>query len=103
MKDPRPELDLFHALNCCGLSAARTARHDNLVTDVVSWLKRKKIQVKKEVDVAPPNRWRTDIWVRSEDGVVWWADLTVAEPSCPSDLKLGSDTKAGVAVDKADG
>jgi hypothetical protein len=102
-RDPRSPMNLTHALSCSGLGTECTARHDSLVTDVASWLQRKKIQMKKEKVVNPPHKGRADLWVRDLDGRVYWCDLTVAEPSAPSYVRLGSDREGDVAVNKAEG
>jgi hypothetical protein len=68
-------------LSCRDL-ARRNTRHNSLVDDIHLWLYRRGIQVEKEVAVGEGQH-RVDIWVRNF-GTIYWADVTVAEPGCPS-------------------
>jgi hypothetical protein len=94
-------LSLSHALSCRCLRG-RIARHDALVEDVHQWLRRRRIQVAKELTgVVPLTAHRVDLWVRC-DGVVHWCDVTVADPACPSYL-ASSASQPGFAAKRAEG
>ena len=79
----------------CRFFAKRFTRHNSLEDDVHLWLCRRGIQAEKEVIVGDGQQ-RMDIWVRSQ-GKVYWADVTVTEPGCPS-LVARASHEAGVAV-----
>jgi hypothetical protein len=89
----------------CKFLRNRTARHDALVEDVVQWLKRRRVHVKKEVGARGmggkcDGKERIDIWARC-DGVVYWGDVSVVEPAAPS-VVVAAAARPGVAVEKAE-
>jgi hypothetical protein len=54
--------------------------------------------VKKEDLPNLDNKHRIDLWVRTDDGVVSWGDVSVTEPGRKTYLTLGSARRAGVAA-----
>ena len=58
--------------------------------------------MKKEILTTPDMKQRLDLWVRTDDGVVSWCDVSIAEPGRKTYLALGSDTQAGVAAKQAE-
>jgi hypothetical protein len=93
------DLSLSHILSCRNLRN-RFARHDAIVDDIFQWLRRRKIQVRKEVLGLATGNHRIDLWVRN-DGVTYWGDVTIADPARPSYLPNSAE-QAGVAVSRAE-
>ena len=58
--------------------------------------------MKKEDLPTPDRQHRLDLWVRTDDGVVSWCDVSVSEPGRKTYLGLGSATKPGVAAKQAE-
>ena len=72
-----------------------------LLDDVMQWLRRRRINVSKEVSGLTKSRSeRVDVLVRCE-GLVYWCDVSVAEPASASYLEQ-SCKKAGWAASKAE-
>lgn len=100
--EKKQQITLPHALSCCGL-AGRTDRHNAIVSDVFHWLGKRKVMVKKEYRVNPLNAMdRIDLWVRTDDAVIHWCDVSVPEPSNPSRIAKGSHKKELVAAKAAE-
>ena len=81
-------LSLPHALSCKSLRA-RFRRHDALLDDVMQWLRRRRVNVYKEVSGLCSGNERVDLLVRCE-GLVYRCDVSVAEPASSSYLDQSS-------------
>jgi hypothetical protein len=73
-----------------------------VVGDFCSWLRMRKVPVKKEFVVTPDRKYRVDLWARTDDGVIHWCDVSIPEPGRQSYLDLGSAATDGIAAKKAE-
>ena len=89
-------LTTHHATSCHKI-AARIWRHDWLVEDILDFLHSHGLWARKEVHVVRGSQARIDI-LALIDGIYYWCDVMVTQPSCVSYLKRGSDTRAGAAA-----
>jgi hypothetical protein len=96
-KKDQPLLRLPHALTCKSL-AARFTRHDAVVSDIFNWLRSRKIVVKKEFMPIPGKCNRVDLWARTDDGQVFWCDVSLPDPAQQTYLENGSASSGGVAA-----
>lgn len=86
---------LSHMLSCRHLGK-RITRHNSILDDIYCWVRARGVQVEKEVLVNEDGLHRVDIWVRN-DAVEHWADVTVVEPGCPTQLARAAKEE-GAAV-----
>ena len=85
-----------HVLGCKRLSS-RIWRHDLIVQVVYDYIRKMGIAARKEVMINPSKDWRVDVLAHI-DGVTYWLDVNITEPSSPSFLAMGSGARPGVAA-----
>ena len=91
-------LTATHMLSCRHLRA-RITRHDWILQDVLDFLHSLGIWAQKEIVISPDGKCRVDIVARI-DGVMYWCDVMVTEPSSKTYLDLGSAKRAEVAIEE---
>lgn len=96
----KKELTVPHALSCRCLRH-RFTRHDALVDDTTTWLRRRRVHAIKECHVSDTGKDRIDIWVRA-DSTVRWIDFIVTDPGCNS-IRDKAAKEAGAAAKRAEG
>jgi hypothetical protein len=91
-------LTATHMVSCRHLRA-RITRHDWILQDVLDFLHSLGIWAQKELLISSDGKWRVDIVARI-DGVIYWCDVMITEPSCDTYLKLGSAERPDVAIEE---